>query len=58
MFYLDDSKYVSFNTVPKKEKVLIADFAEKEAGRKEKGFPKETPGSLRDVETEAKLFYI
>lgn len=58
VFYLDDSKYVPFDTVPKKEKVLIADFAEKEAGRKEKGFPKETPGSLRDVETEAKLFYI
>ena len=57
VFYLDDSKYVPFD-IPKKEKTLIADFAEKEAGRKDKGFPKETPGSLRDVETEAKLFYI
>jgi len=58
VFYLDDSKYVPWATVPKKEKVLMTDFAEKEVTRKEKGFPKETPGSLRDVETEAKLFYI
>ena len=58
VFYLDDSKYIPFDTVPKKEKILITDFAEKETGRKERGFPKETPGSLRDVETEAQLFYI
>lgn len=58
VYYLDDSKYVPFSTVTKKEKVLMTDFAEKEIKRKEKGFPKETPGSLRDVETEAKLFYI
>lgn len=58
VFYLDDSKYIQYDTVPKKEKILITDFAEKESGRKEKGFPKETPGSLRDVETEANLFYI
>ena len=56
--YLDDSKYSPFSTVPKKEKILMTDYAEKEIKRKEKGFPKETPGSLRDVETEAKLFYI
>lgn len=58
VYYLDDSKYVPFSTVSKKEKVLMTDFAEKEIKWKEKGFPKETPGSLRDVETEAKLFYI
>jgi len=58
VYYLDDSKYVQWATVPKKEKVLMTDFAVKEITRKEKGFPKETPGSLRDVETEAKLFYI
>ena len=58
VYYLDDSKYVPYDTVTKKEKVLMTDFAEKEITRKERGFPKETPGSLRDVETEAKLFYI
>ena len=58
VYYLDDSKYVPFASVTKKEKVLMTDFAEKEIRRKENGFPKETPGSLRDVETEAKLFYV
>ena len=58
VYYMDDSKYVPYATVTKKEKILMTDYAEKKIKRKEKGFPKGTPGSLRDVETEAKLFYI
>lgn len=58
VFYLDDSKYVPYGNVLKKERTLMTDFAEKTVARKERGFPKETPGSLRDVETEAKLFYM
>ena len=58
VYYYDDSKYVPFSSVQKKEKVMMTDFAEKEIKMKEGGFPKETPNSLRDVETEAKLFYV
>jgi superfamily II DNA or RNA helicase len=53
--YLDDSEFDRFGSVAKKTRVLMADFATKESSGS--GFPKPTPGSLRDVETEAKMFY-
>ena len=55
VFYSDNSKYGRYGTP--KERILMVDFAEKEIMREKSGFPKETPGSLRDVETEAGLFY-
>jgi len=55
VYYLDDSEFDRFGSVAKKTKVLMADFAAKESSGK--GFPRPTPGSLRDVETEAKMFY-
>ena len=56
VFYLDDSQYDRFGRVTKKPRTLMTDFATKDVSDSE-GFPKPTPGSLRDVETEAKMFY-
>ena len=57
-YYHDDSEYVPYGTVEKKENVMMIDFAEKETTGGNVGFPKKTPGSLRDVEAEAGMFYI
>ena len=56
VFYLDDSTYDRFGSVPKKLRILMTDFASKDVSDSE-GFPKPTPGSLRDVETGANMFY-
>ena len=56
VFYLDNSQYDRYGSVAKKSCTLMTDFASKDVSDSE-GFPKPTPGSLRDVETEAKMFY-
>ena len=57
VYYLDDSEYDQFGTVAKKQRVLMADFASYTTDSFNK-FPKSVPGSLRDVETEANMFYV
>ena len=56
VFYLDNSQYSKFGNVEKKVHILMTDFASKDVSNT-KSFPKPTPGSLRDVETQAKMFY-
>ena len=56
VFYLDNSQYTKFSNVKKKTYILMTDFASKDMSNT-KSFPKPTPGSLRDVETQAKMFY-
>lgn len=61
VFYYDDSQYGRSNDVPRKNRTLLTDFATSDVSNSEeyarRGFPKPTPGSLRDVETMAKMFY-
>lgn len=53
--YEDDSAYAQYDNVKKKNYVLMKDFAS--GGRPGQSFPWPTPGSLRDVEAEAGMFY-
>ena len=53
--YEDDSLHARFGNVKKKNYVLMKDFAA--GGRPGQSFPWPTPGSLRDVEAEAGMFY-
>ena len=53
--YADDSVYARYGNVKKKDKVLMEDFAA--GGQPGQSFPWPTPGSLRDVESEARMFY-
>lgn len=42
----------------KNENILMVDFAEKNADPRQKRFPFATPGSMREVEKEASLYYL
>lgn len=53
--YEDDSAHARFGNVKKKDHVLMRDFAA--GGRPGQPFPWPTPGSFRDVEAAAGLFY-
>ena len=57
VYYEDDSKFDRFGTVKKKECVIMTDFATKDTETGVDAFPRPTPGSLRDVEAEAVMFY-
>ncbi len=55
VFYADDGMHGRYGNAKRKNRVLMKDFA---AGVRAAGpFPRPTPGSLRDVEVEAGLFY-
>ena len=53
--YEDDSAHTRYRNIPKKKYALMKDFAT--GGQPGQSFPWPTPGSLRDVEAEAGMFY-
>ena len=55
MCYVDDSVHATFDNVKKKDYVLMEDFAA--GGLSDHSLPRPTPGSFRDVEAEAGMFY-
>ena len=57
VYYMDDSETNKFGTVAKKQRILMAHFVSYSTDSFNK-FPKPVPDSLRDVETEARMFYV